>query len=79
MNTAHEHQLDIFPELMTENELVEFLRIPVVSQVEDYGNVIANLKRMEDFFVGRSSEQRRAVHQKHRMATEQWLKLLTTC
>ena len=35
-----------FPELMTEQELVEFLRIPEVSKSEDYGNVIKNLKRM---------------------------------
>ncbi len=35
-----------FPELMTEQELVEFLRIPAVSKSEDYANVIANLKRM---------------------------------
>jgi hypothetical protein len=37
-----------FPELMTEQELVEFLRIPEVSKADDHGNVIANLKRMRD-------------------------------
>jgi hypothetical protein len=37
-----------FPELMTEQELVEFLRIPAVSKSDEYGNVIANLKRMRD-------------------------------
>ena len=37
-----------FPELMTEQELVEFLRIPAVSKADDHGNVIANLKRMRD-------------------------------
>ena len=37
---------DGFPELMTERELVEFLRIPAVSKSDDYGNVISNLKRM---------------------------------
>ncbi|TKJ34633.1 MAG: hypothetical protein CEE38_17325 [Planctomycetes bacterium B3_Pla] len=37
-----------FPELMTEAELVEFLRIPAVSKGDDYGNVVANLKRMRD-------------------------------
>jgi hypothetical protein len=36
-----------FPELMTEQELVEFLRIPAVSKSEDYANVIKNLKRMK--------------------------------
>jgi hypothetical protein len=36
------------PELMTEDELVEFLRIPKISKADDYGNVVANLKRMHD-------------------------------
>jgi hypothetical protein len=34
------------PELMTEEELIRFLRIPLISKAEDYGNVIENLKRM---------------------------------
>ncbi|MBW2021160.1 MAG: hypothetical protein JRI65_14390 [Deltaproteobacteria bacterium] len=34
------------PDLMTEEELIRFLRIPEVSKSEDYHNVIANLKRM---------------------------------
>jgi hypothetical protein len=34
------------PELMTEQELVRFLRIPKISKANDYSNVIANLKRM---------------------------------
>ena len=36
------------PVLMTESELVEFLRIPEVSKAKDYSNVISNLKRMHD-------------------------------
>ena len=36
------------PDLMTETELVEFLRIPEVSNSKDYRNVIDNLKRMHD-------------------------------
>lgn len=36
------------PELLTEDELVVFLRIPEVSKSEDYHNVIENLKRMHD-------------------------------
>ncbi|MEE9370744.1 MAG: hypothetical protein V3W45_04650 [Sedimentisphaerales bacterium] len=36
------------PELMTEQELVRFLRIPEISKADDYSNVIANLKRMHD-------------------------------
>jgi hypothetical protein len=34
------------PELMTEAELVTFLRIPEISKSKDYHNVIENLKRM---------------------------------
>ena len=36
------------PELLTESELIRFLRIPEVSEAKDYKNVIANLKRMRD-------------------------------
>ena len=35
-------------ELMTEDELIEFLRIPLISKAKDYNNVIENLKRMHD-------------------------------
>jgi len=34
------------PELMTEVELIEFLRISEVSKATDHHNVIENLKRM---------------------------------
>lgn len=34
------------PELMTEAELIEYLRIPEVSKSRDHRNVIENLKRM---------------------------------
>ena len=36
------------PELLTEEELVRYLRIPEVSSAKDYRNVIENLKRMHD-------------------------------
>jgi len=36
------------PELLTEEELVRYLRIPEVSGAKDYHNVIENLKRMHD-------------------------------
>ncbi len=35
-------------ELLTEAELIRYLRIPEVSKAEDYNNVIDNLKRMHD-------------------------------
>ena len=36
----------VYPELLTEEELIRYLRIPEVSKAADYGNVIDNLKRM---------------------------------
>jgi hypothetical protein len=36
------------PELMTEDELILYLRIPEVSKAKDYHNVVYNLKRMHD-------------------------------
>lgn len=47
MNETYKN-IDKFPELMTEDELVEFLRIPKVSKNENHGNIIVNLKRMHD-------------------------------
>lgn len=37
-----------WPDLLTEEELIVYLRIPEVSKAGDYHNVIANLKRMKD-------------------------------
>ena len=37
-----------YPQLMTENELIDFLRIPEVSKAKDFHNAIDNLKRMHD-------------------------------
>ncbi len=36
------------PELLTEEELILFLRIPSISNAKDYSNVIDHLKRMHD-------------------------------
>jgi hypothetical protein len=36
------------PDLMTEEELIHFLRIPEVSNSKDYSNVISNLIRMRN-------------------------------
>ena len=41
-------QYQICPELLTEVELIEYLRIPEVSKAKDYHNVIDNLKRFHD-------------------------------
>lgn len=48
MGTESHNAKNGFPELMTEPELVEFLRIPEVSDAQDHANVIKNLKRMRD-------------------------------
>jgi hypothetical protein len=37
-----------FPELMVQQELIEFLRIPEITKAGDYNNVVENLKRMHD-------------------------------
>ncbi len=37
-----------YPELMTQLELIEYLRIPEVSKAANYDNVIDNLKRFHD-------------------------------
>ncbi len=37
-----------FPDLMTEQELILFLRIPEVSKAKDYHNVVKNLIRFND-------------------------------
>jgi hypothetical protein len=39
---------NLFPDLLTEEELIEFLRIPQISTAKDHHNVIENLKRMHD-------------------------------
>ena len=36
------------PELMTEDELIVFLRIPEISKAKNYHNVIEQLKRFRD-------------------------------
>ena len=36
------------PDLLTEGELIEFLRIPQVSTAKDYHNVVENLIRFKD-------------------------------
>jgi hypothetical protein len=46
MKPKTNNQTDSIRELMTQDELIEFLRIPEVSKAEDYNNVIDNLKRM---------------------------------
>ena len=37
-----------FPDLLTEEDLINILRIPEVSKAKDYHNVIAHLKRVHD-------------------------------
>lgn len=39
------HDFKSYPNLLTEDELIRFLRIPEVSKAQNYHNVIAHLKR----------------------------------
>ena len=48
MNENHSQPVNTFPELMTEDELVRFLRIDIISRAKDFRNVVENLKRMAD-------------------------------
>ncbi|MCP4707599.1 MAG: hypothetical protein GY869_03155 [Planctomycetes bacterium] len=44
-SAAQDNQPHQFPDLLTESELIEYLRIPEVSKAKNYHNVIDNLKR----------------------------------
>jgi hypothetical protein len=48
MKPENNNNYDGYQELMTEQELIHFLRIPEISKTENYGNVIDNLKRMHN-------------------------------
>ena len=48
MEEKKSHRVDGFAEIMTQSELIEYLRIPEVSKAGNYDNVIGNLKRMHD-------------------------------
>ncbi len=44
-NNPKQDNHQIWPDLLTEQELVEFLRIPEISKASNYHNVIEHLKR----------------------------------
>lgn len=62
------------PELLTEEELIVFLRIPQISNSKNYHNVIENLKRMHDLprihICGKPLYPREAINE--------WIKNKTT-
>ena len=41
-------ELKTYPDLMTEAELIEYLRIPEISESKNFHNVIEHLKRVRD-------------------------------
>ena len=43
-----ENNNNLYPDLLTEEELIKFLRIPSVSKANDYHNVISHLKRVHN-------------------------------
>ena len=46
MKTETNNNTDSFPELMTEEELAHYLRLPEISKAGNHHNTIENLKRM---------------------------------
>jgi hypothetical protein len=48
MEPTSNNNSDSFQELLTEEELITFLRIPEVSKAKNYHFVVENLKRMRD-------------------------------
>lgn len=46
MKDTNHNNTNGFPELLTEKELIDFLRIPLISKANNRNNVIENLKRM---------------------------------
>ena len=68
-----ERSSQIASELMTEGELIAYLRIPEVSKSQDYHNVIENLKRMHQLprihICGRPLYPREAVREWIRQKT----------
>ena len=41
-------EIKTYPDLLTEEELIEYLRIPEISNAKDFHNVIEHLKRMRN-------------------------------
>ena len=62
------------PELMTENELILYLRIPEVSKAKDFRNVIYNLRRMRNLprihICGKPLYPRKAINEWIQSKTE---------
>ena len=46
LNIAEKGETQTYPYLLTEEELIAFLRIPEISTSQNYHNVIDNLKRI---------------------------------
>ena len=42
------NSVQTWPDLMTEDEVIRYLRIPELSKSGNYANVMQNLKRMRD-------------------------------
>ena len=65
-----------YPDLMTEQELIEYLRIPEVSKSNNYKNVIDHLKRMRDLprihLCSKALYPLKAVHEWVNRQTSTW-------
>ncbi len=65
-----------YPDLMTEQELIEYLRIPEVSKSTNYKNVIDHLKRVRDLprihLCSKALYPLKAVHEWVNRQTSTW-------
>ncbi len=48
MTDTNNQSVNNFPELLNEEELISFLRIPEITKATDAHNVVENLRRMHD-------------------------------
>jgi hypothetical protein len=48
MEKKMSNDINRYPDLMTEEELINYLRVPEISNAKNYHFVVENLKRMRD-------------------------------
>ena len=64
----------VCPTVMTEEELIQFLRIPAISNAKDHHNVVENLQRLRN--LPRIHICNKALYPKE--AIEEWIQQQTT-
>ena len=71
---AQNDEFTISPAVMTEGELIQFLRIPTISKATNHHNVIENLKRLRN--LPRVHICNKALYPKE--AVMEWIRQQTT-